>query len=64
MPKTNVKVKLTGTNGNVFVLGAKVRDALKKAGHDDLAKEFTTKLFSCGSYDAALALMCDYVDAR
>lgn len=56
------KCKLIGTDGNVFALAGCVSKALKKAGQADKAKEFTSKLFKCGSYDEALALMDDYVD--
>jgi hypothetical protein len=61
MPKTDVRVKLTGTDGNVFALAGKVSAALERAGHNDLSKEFQNKLIECRSYDAALSLMQDYV---
>lgn len=56
------KVKLSGTDGNVFALAGKVTEALKKAGQGDKAKEFTDKLFKSGSYDDALVLMSEYVE--
>ena len=56
------KVKLPGTNGNVFVLSGKVSRALKDAGMQTEAKEFTDKVFNCGSYDEALQLMMKYAD--
>jgi len=55
-------VKLTGTDGNVFALAGKVSRALKAAGQPENAKELSTKLFQCGSYDEALQLMMEYVD--
>jgi len=61
MPKTKIKVRLTGTDGNVFALAAKVSNALRAGGFPDLAKEFQSKLFTMPSYDAALSLMADYV---
>ena len=61
MSKTQVKVKLSGTDGNVFALAGKVSGALKKAGYTDLAKEFTSELFKQGSYADALNLMGEYV---
>jgi len=60
--KNKPKCKLIGTNGNVFALAGRVTRALKEAGQGDKAKEFTTKLFQCGSYDEALQLMMNYVD--
>ena len=56
------KVKLSGTDGNVFALAGQVSRALRKAGQEDKAKEFSSKLFSMGSYDEALQLMMEYVD--
>jgi hypothetical protein len=62
MPKTDIEVQLTGTDGNVFALGGKVSKALKQGGHPELASEFTSALFRCGSYDEALQLMMEYVE--
>lgn len=58
------KCRLTGTDGNVFVLAGRVGSVLKKARQVDKAKEFYEKLPKCGSYDEALRLMMDYVDVR
>ena len=58
------RCQLTGTDGNVFALAGRVSQTLKKAGMPDKAKEFTGRVFACGSYDEALSLMCEYVDAR
>lgn len=60
--KKKPKCKLIGTNGNVFALAAKVREALRKAGLREDMEEFSSRLFKCESYDEALALMCEYVD--
>jgi len=64
MAKTNIEVKLVGTDGNVFALAGKVSGALKRGGYPELAKEFTTKLFQQSSYDDALALMMEYVEVN
>ena len=63
-PQSKPKCKLTGTDGNVFALAGKVTQVLKKENLPDQAKEFSSKLFSCGSYNEALQLMMKYVDAR
>jgi hypothetical protein len=60
MPKTELKVKLVGTDGNAFALMGKVRQALRRGGHDDLVAEFTKEATS-GDYDHLLATCCDYV---
>ena len=62
--KKKPTVKLTGTDGNVFALAGKVSQALKKVGQVAEAKELTSKLFKCKSYDEALVLMQDYVDVK
>lgn len=54
--------KLLGTDGNVFALAERVIMALKYNGQHELAREFSTKLFKCKSYDEALELMCEYVE--
>lgn len=56
--------KLVGTNGNVFALAAQVTKSLKKADLFEQVKEFNQKLWKCGSYDEALALMCEYVEVE
>ena len=62
MSKTNVKVKLTGTDGNIFALTGKVTSALKKAGHHDLAKACGSEVMQAKSYDQALGVLCSYVE--
>lgn len=56
--------KLTGTDGNVFALAGLVIRALKKAGQTKQASEVSSRLMACKSYDDALAMFCEYVDAR
>ena len=60
--KTKPAAKLIGENGNIFnSLGIATR-ALRKAGLKDESNELSTKLWECGSYDAALALIMTYVE--
>ncbi len=56
--------KLVGTDGNVFAIIGRVKQALRKAGQDARASEFVQKAFAARSYDEVLALCCDYVDVR
>lgn len=56
------KVTLVGEDGNVFNLIGLCSNALKKAGQPELAKEMSTKIFACGSYDEALCIMMYYCD--
>ncbi len=59
--KTDVTVKLTGTDGNVFLIIGKVSRELKRAQHGDLAREFEKAAFEQGSYDGVLQLVMSYV---
>jgi len=61
MPKTNIKVKLTGNDGNAFAILGAVNKALKKNGKEDLAKEFMKEAMS-GDYDHLLQTAMDYVE--
>ena len=64
MPKTTIKVKLTGTDGNVFALIGKVSVALEKEGHSDLAKQCCDEVMNAGSYSEALGVLAEYVEVR
>ncbi len=57
------KVKLVGTDGNVFALLGRCTQGLKKAGQHEAAKELQSKVLAARSYDEALVLMMEYVDA-
>jgi hypothetical protein len=61
--KNKPQVKLVGENGNVFNLMVICQKALRKEGMYDEAKEMVDRIFHSGSYDEALAIMCEYVDA-
>ena len=61
MTKTDVKVKLVGTDGNAFAILGKVSQALKKAGYVDLAKEFRDEAMK-GDYNHLLQTCMDYVE--
>ncbi len=40
MPKTDIKVKLVGMDGNACFIIGKVCEVLRKSGHQDLATSF------------------------
>jgi hypothetical protein len=63
MPKTNIKVKLTGTDGNAFALMGKVCEALRKGKRADLVPEFQKAAMS-GDYNNLLSTCCEYVEVR
>lgn len=60
-----IKVKLSGTDGNVFALAGLVTSAMKKHKvEQSIISEFSSALFKCKSYDEALQLMASYVNVR
>ena len=61
MAKTNVKVKLTGRDGNAFAILGSVSKALKTAGHTDLSKKFMEEATK-GDYDHLLRTAMEYVE--
>lgn len=63
MPKTNIKVKLVGEDGNAFFILGKVREALIKNGRKDLVEEFLKEAQS-GDYDHLLATVMEYVEVE
>lgn len=58
------KCKLVGTDGNIFALIVKASGALKKNGMKDEAEKMTNEVFDASSYDEALSIICNYVDAE
>jgi len=63
VPKTNVKVKLVGQNGNAFAILGAVKNALERAGFKDLANEFMTEAMK-GDYDHLLRTAMAYVEVE
>jgi hypothetical protein len=60
--ETKPKVKLVGTDGNIFALTGKCSQALRSAGQSEKAKEMAGKVFASKSYHEALAILCEYVE--
>ena len=59
MPKTDIKVRIIGADGNVFNLLGICRRALGRAGKIELWNEFYKEATS-GDYDHALATIADW----
>jgi len=58
------KVKLTGKDGNAFVILAACKHAAKKAGwHKEKIEEFWTKATK-GDYNSLLVTCCEYFDVQ
>ncbi len=63
-PMTDVRVKLTGEDGNAFAILGKVQKALRQAGYD---KEFIEKYLeqaTAGSYEDLLQVTMTYVEVE
>ena len=58
------RVKLVGTDGNIFAILGRCKQALKDAGQPDQAEEMAQRVFKATSYDEALAICQEYVDAE
>lgn len=63
MPKTRVRVKLVGQDGNAFAIMGRVRKALKDAGYHELAKKYIEEA-QAGDYDNLLAVTQEYVEVE
>ena len=63
MPKTDIRVKLIGENGNAFVILSAVTRALKLGGRKDLITPFMDEA-TAGDYDHLLRTAMDYVIVR
>lgn len=60
MPKTDIKVKLIGNDGNACYIIGKVCEVLRKSGHQDLATSFLLEATS-GDYNHVLQTVNEYV---
>ena len=63
VPKTNVKVKLVGKDGNAFAILGTVSKALRRAGYAELAKQYMTEAIA-GDYDHLLQVTMNYVEVE
>ena len=58
----NIKVQLTGTDGNAFALIGRVQGALRKAGVSAEERANFTKEATSGDYNHLLATCMKWVD--
>lgn len=58
-----VRVKLVGEDGNAFAILGTVNNALKKAGHKELAKQYMKEAME-GDYDHLLQVTMAYVEVE
>lgn len=64
MAKFNVKVQLTGNDGNAFAIMGAVSSALEKAGATpEQVKQYQDESMS-GDYNNLLRVACDWVEVK
>ncbi len=61
--QTNLKLKLSGENGNVFSIMARAHRVLRRAGLSHLVKPFTDEMTG-GDYDHALQVCFRWFDVE
>lgn len=57
------RVKLVGTDGNIFAVVGRCKQALEQVGQLREAREMVRQAFKVPSYDEALTVCLEYVDA-
>ena len=61
VPLTDIKVQLSGEDGNAFAVLGRVREALRRGGRRDLIEAFTNEATS-GDYNHLLQTCHRYAD--
>ena len=62
--QSGIPCVLVGTDGNIFALLGRAREALRRGGRSDLIEPLTKEVTSSGSYEEALTHICEYVEAE
>lgn len=62
MPKYNIKVQLSGNDGNAFAIMASVRSALRRAGATDAELSLYAEESMSGDYDNLLRVANEWVE--
>ncbi len=63
MPKTDVKVRLVGEDGNAFFILGRVKTAMEDAGYFEEAKQMIEEATS-GDYNHLLQIVMAYVEVE
>ena len=58
------KMQLIGQDGNIFAIMGRASRLLKNAGQRDKAKEMCNRVMASKSYNAALAIVSEYVETE
>lgn len=62
--QTGIRCVLVGTDGNIFALLGKAREALRRGGRRDLIEPLTKEVTGSKSYEEAIAHICEYVEVE
>lgn len=61
---TKPRCKLVGEDGNIFAILGRVRQTLRENGEPEQADEVTERVTQAQSYQEALQIIMEYVDAE
>ena len=56
--------RLVGTDGNIYALLGRARQALRRGGRPDLVEPMTKEVLASKSYEEAIGHICEYVEAE
>lgn len=63
-PVPRPKMKLHGMDGNIFAILGRASRLLRESGRADQVKEMTDRVYGCGDYTQALAIVSEYVETE
>lgn len=64
MPKYNIKVQLSGNDGNAYAIMASIRSALKRSGVNEAEINLYTQESMSGDYDNLLRVANEWVEIQ
>ena len=62
--ETRPRMKLEGTDGNIFAILGKAAQLLRENGQPEQAAEMARRVFHSRSYERALAIVSEYVETE
>ena len=61
--QSGIPCVLVGTDGNIYALLGRARQALRRSGRPDLVEPMTKEVLASKSYEEAIGHICEYVEA-
>ena len=62
--QSGIPCALVGTDGNIYALLGRARQALRRGGRPDLVEPMTKEVLASKSYEEAIGHICEYVEAE